>query len=280
MNFQYNYNLSGSDRKPLIEAISQILVQPAIYQGAPSFTYMIGECMVDRNGILSGDDNKNSETVKMLVEALRECGFVAESAGNTVDDETAMKNMLEVGSSAIIEGSFEAADIAEENTSDTEITDPGLTDVLTVEIPNTGFTPEAKENLKKIVAGKKTILEKALGANGLPIIERDDKLIFPWFTLHGLDGEADAYSRLITAICKMSKEQKRVTVKDEPVENEKYTMRLFLVRLGFIGDEYKTARKILLRNLAGNSSWKSGYKPKQDMVAVIPSNQAGESYDK
>jgi len=40
------------------------------------------------------------------------------------------------------------------------------------------------------------------------------------------------------------------------LENDKFAMRIFLVRLGFVGDEYKTARKILLRNLSGNSSWK------------------------
>lgn len=141
---------------------------------------------------------------------------------------------------------------------------------LTVEVPSAGFTPETLENLKKIVASKKTVLEKALGAGGLPIIERDGRLIFPWFTLHGLDGEADAYSRLITAICKMAKQQKRVTAVERPVENAKFAMRLFLVRLGFIGEEYKTARKILLRNLTGNGSWKSGHRPERDTNAVIP----------
>ena len=100
-------------------------------------------------------------------------------------------------------------------------------------------------------------------------------IAFPWFTLHGIDGEADAYGRLISAICKMAKEQKRVTATEKPVENEKFTMRLFLIRLGFIGDEYKTARKILLRNLSGNASWKSGQKPERNTEAVIPSNPAG-----
>lgn len=58
------------------------------------------------------------------------------------------------------------------------------------------------------------------------------------------------------------------------MENAKYEMRLFLIRLGFIGDEYKTARKILLRNLTGNSSWKSGHQPEQNTDAVIPPNPA------
>lgn len=124
------------------------------------------------------------------------------------------------------------------------------------------------------MASKKTVLEKALGSDGLPIVEKDGKITFPWFTLHDIDGEADAYSRLVTAICKMAKEQKRVTATEKPIENEKFTMRLFLIRLGFIGDEYKTARKILLRNLSGNASWKSGHKPEQNTDAVIPPNPA------
>ncbi len=69
----------------------------------------------------------------------------------------------------------------------------------------------------------------------------------------------------------MAKEQTRVTATEKPVVNEKYAMRLFLIRLGFIGDEYKSARKILLKNLSGNSSWKSGKHPE---TAVSPESDA------
>ena len=72
----------------------------------------------------------------------------------------------------------------------------------------------------------------------------------------------------------MAKTQKRVTAVEKPIENAKFTMRLFLIRLGFIGDEYKTARKILLRNLTGNSSWKSGHRPERNETAAIPPNPA------
>ena len=54
---------------------------------------------------------------------------------------------------------------------------------------------------------------------------------------------------------------------ERPQENLKYAMRLFLVRLGFVGDEYKQARKILLRDLSGNCSWKAGHAPEQHNVA-------------
>ncbi len=70
--------------------------------------------------------------------------------------------------------------------------------------------------------------------------------------------ETAAYTAFITALVDMVKRQKRITATEKDVENEKYDFRCFLLRLGFIGDEYKTARKILLRNLTGSSAWKGG----------------------
>ena len=262
---RYNYSLSGSDRKPLVATISQILDKPAVYQGAPSFAYTIGDFTVDRNGVLSYGNNIHPDFAAVLISDLQEHGFVTEIISDTGDEEPAAENAYDTD---------ENEAIATENIASTEVTDIDSSDILTIEIPNTGFTPEAKENIRKIVASKKTVLEKALGSDGLPIVEKDGKIAFPWFTLHGIDGEADAYSRLVTAICKMAKEQKRVTATEKPVENEKFTMRLFLIRLGFIGDEYKTSRKILLHNLSGNASWKSGHKPERNMEAIILPNPA------
>lgn len=250
MNFQYNYNLHGSDRKPLVEAISQILDKPAVYQGAPSFSYIIGDYTVDRNGVLSYGSNIHPDFAAVLISDLQERGFEAE--------KTAIDNMAVA---------FDADENVPNVTPDTDAPNK-----LTIEIPNTGFTPEMRENLKKIVASKATLLKQALETDDLPIVELDGKITFPWFTLHGIDGEADAYNRLVAAICKMAKTQKRVTAVEKPIENAKFTMRLFLIRLGFIGEEYKTARKILLRNLTGNSSWKSGYRPERNETAAIPPN--------
>ena len=56
----------------------------------------------------------------------------------------------------------------------------------------------------------------------------------------------------------MALKQKRITTKEKPVDNEKYAFRCFLLRLGFIGAEYKTARKILLKNLSGSSAFRNG----------------------
>lgn len=246
MSFQYHYNLTSSDRKPLVEAVSQIVNSPAVYQGAPSFSYIVGGCHIDRAGILTMPEETDPETANNLIRALQQRGFVPE---DTAEENTAEE-------AAASDGSTEEK-LAEAKAA------PDQPDKLTVTVPDAGFTPLARENLQKIVASKEALLKQSLGTDNLSIVELDGKIAFPWFTLHGIDGEADAYSRLITAICKMAKTQKRVTATEKPVENAKYGMRLFLIRLGFIGDEYKTARRILLQNLSGNSSWKSGHRPNQ-----------------
>ncbi len=150
-------------------------------------------------------------------------------------------------------------------------------DQLVVEFPRTDFSEDAYCNLQKLIRSKAALLKKVLDTNSLEIEMSDDKLFFPWFTLHGLDGEVDAYNRLVTALCQMAKNATRVTAKEHDTDNEKYTFRLFLIRLGFVGKEYKTARKILLRNLTGNSSWRSGHAPEQ---AAAIQNEGGEPYEK
>ena len=44
---------------------------------------------------------------------------------------------------------------------------------------------------------------------------------------------------------------------EQETDNEKYAFRCFLLRLGFIGSEYKEARKILLKNLSGNAAFRT-----------------------
>ena len=110
---------------------------------------------------------------------------------------------------------------------------------------------------------KAELFKRAIGAETLEIVITEDRVRFPWFTLHGLEGEADAYTKLIAGICDMAKRQKRVVAREHPITNYKFTMRVFLIRLGFIGPEYQTARTLLLRNLTGNSSWLAGPPPER-----------------
>ena len=193
-----------------------ILGKPAVYQGAPTFTYAIDFYSVDKNGTLNYPDNTSPEDVRELVSRLRERGYTPEN----------------------------------DNT-------------FTVELPRAGFSATALDNLQKIIASKAELFKRALGTDTVDVEVLENKLRFPWFTLHGLEGEVDAYTKLIVGICDMAKRQKRVVARERAITNDKFTMRVFLIRLGFIGPEYQTARTLLLRNLTGNSSWLAGPPPER-----------------
>ena len=125
---------------------------------------------------------------------------------------------------------------------------------LTVEIP---LDKVAVGNITKLLDAKGNLIRKALGITDLRIEVLDDRVAFPWFSQVDTDSAA-AYTHFISALCEMSNNAKRVTVTEKPVENEKYAFRCFLLRLGFIGNEYKVERKILLKNLTGSSAFKNG----------------------
>jgi hypothetical protein len=63
--------------------------------------------------------------------------------------------------------------------------------------------------------------------------------------------------QLVSGIAKRAKMLTRVTATESVSENDKFTMRLFLVSLNFKGTEYAFARKFLIRNLTGNSGWRT-----------------------
>lgn len=71
-------------------------------------------------------------------------------------------------------------------------------------------------------------------------------------------GQLKAYIQLCLALSQKAKEVRNASPKKLVTDNPKYAMRCWLLRLGFIGDEFATARDILTRNLAGNSAWRHG----------------------
>ena len=69
-------------------------------------------------------------------------------------------------------------------------------------------------------------------------------------------GRIKAAIQFVLAITAQALNQKYVQLGKTQSDNEKYTFRTWLLRLGLIGDEFKTARNFLLKNLEGNSAWR------------------------
>jgi len=77
--------------------------------------------------------------------------------------------------------------------------------------------------------------------------------------LNGLHaGQLKSYIQLCLALSQMAKTVKSASPKPQQNENPKYAMRTWLLRLGFIGDEFKTAREILTKRLTGNTAFRNG----------------------
>lgn len=227
-----NYNVTGAERKRLVGCIADFLGCKSEYLGAPTFAYKVGCITVGKSGEISCEDHDSlTEELKALKAELTDKGFAAEEC----EEES---------------GSTNDANEAE-TAAETE--NIGLTVEISLDKADCG-------KLEQILDAKGELIKKALGADHIRIELTQDAVRFPWFdTLPDAD-EVKAYTDFIAALCKMTKEQTRVTATKKDVENEKYAFRCFLLRLGFIGEEYKKDRKILLRNLSGSSAFKSGAK--------------------
>ena len=143
---------------------------------------------------------------------------------------------------------------------DMEITEevPVQQDKLTIGIPKESLTDMVLENLQKIIANKQTLFQRAFRTDNTEIEITEEKINFTWFS-YTADGDViAAHTKFISRLCDMARDAKRVSSKPTETDNDKYAFRCFLLRLGFIGKEYKTARKILLRNLTGNSAFRCG----------------------
>ena len=233
---------NAANRKDVVKAVSGILGEPSKYLGVPTCAYEVGNCTIDRSGAVETEDEKTAELVR---------------AG-----------LLEQG---LIE------------TPHTEV------DETTVSLPVEGMTAEGFKNLIFLIHSKQYLINRAfaeevfrvpaelaeaLGSTEVP----DAEAFMRIFQSHAegcrgisfQDGKAElvlpaindpdmikAFTHLAAAMVQQAKEQKRIRPDETIEENEKYYMRIWLLRLGFGGKEGKEVRNLLLKNLKGHSAFRT-----------------------
>lgn len=129
-------------------------------------------------------------------------------------------------------------------------------DRLIITVPKNTFTEQAFANLQKMVDNKKALFSRAFVKENLTLNIDDDNVSFDWFQFTANPDEVSAYTEFVSRLCDLARKVKRVIPTATENDNDKYAFRCFLLRLGFIGDEYKNARKVLLKNLTGNSAFR------------------------
>ncbi len=298
---ELKYNVTGSERKSLVGAISTLLNAPTKYLGAPTFAYEVGGYHIDKNGTLTGPDSLDLE------DALHQQGFDADGDTRHYDEpdtcESGLGGMGALDEAPDIDqhhpgqyadpeipftpemqkqiddyflglpmteeeelglGRTRREDFQGENGMQVSDVPETYEDIgLVIEMPRSSFTDTALDNLKRLVESKSNLIKKALGTETLELEITDDKVRFPWFEDDTNPDAVKAYTHFVTALCEMARVQKRVTAKEKETGNDKYAFRCFLLRLGFIGAAYKEERKILLRNLTGSSAFKT---PKSEVI--------------
>ena len=207
---EIKFDVKGESRKDLVKVISDTLgVKAEYHQFTPTYSYVIGDFTVTRNGTLVFDDEVNADDV---LKALAANAFypVSDEEKKTEQDESAG---------------------------------------LTIEIPADKVNVD---NLQKLLDAKGWLIRKALGIESLTFEVTENKVSFPWFS-HTDTDLTTAYTQFISALCKMSVEQKRITAREKAVANEKYAFRCFLLRLGFIGGRlWNVSAKLIPRALWWN----------------------------
>ena len=227
---EIRYKVIGSRRKAMAHKIAEITGQECRYLFLPTYAYEIGDFRVEKDGTLVIQNSADENDVGAVLQGLEEAGFEMESEMNIFE-----------------------SDVQQEEEKETV----GCENILTVSVPAGDFDERLFSNLDQLIENKAVILKHAFRTDSLEYHVNEKEIEFPWFSPEEPD-DSKAYCEFISALIEMLKNQKRVNNKPETTDNEKYTFRCFLLRLGFIGAEHKQTRKVLLRNLDGSSAFRHG----------------------
>ena len=126
----------------------------------------------------------------------------------------------------------------------------------TISIPVDSADTLFEYRITKLINAKANLLKKVFNTENLIFEIKDGKITFDWLPPDAPQEMIQASMKFFCKLVELIKNGKRVNCKEKETPSEKYAFRCFLLRLGFIGDEYKLDRKILMQNLSGSSAFR------------------------
>lgn len=220
------------DRKEKVKILGKHLGVKPKYLGVPSFAYEVGDFTITRDGTIinkAGDEMKLDEILNSSEETIEtEFDSIEISFPMEGHDERTIKNLLNMiySKQSLIKKVFDCS----ENIVEKELID----EISTLESLSEILTTINKENCKGIDFN-------------------DEKLTFNF-----INGDIQTSSEFLSLLIKKAKELQYTSSKPIETDNDKYTFRTWLIRLGMIGPEYKAHRKTLLSSLTGSSAFRNG----------------------
>lgn len=240
--FKYSFKVGKEIRKDAAIVIGQALELNHEYAGPPTFAYTAGGWVIDRDGMVMTPAKKLDDIhlFQEVFNAIKEAGISPEGravvtlsiAGHS---GISLRNLVNMAYSKedLIRRAFGF---------DCKIVSEDFIEAINNVRLNAkvkGFEEVAKiHDTGNICFDGESISFKFYNPS-LDVDEISSQVLFS----HKLNEQAKA--------------QKNSMVKKKPIENEKYAMRCWLLRMGFIGSKYRVERKRILENLTGNSAFRS-----------------------
>jgi hypothetical protein len=239
---------------------------------------LIGPFAIERDGSVTASENTDLAPLSTLAQE-----GLLEGWEEPVEETTeeAQEATTEAEDTAQADGTETAIEPLETATEAQE--SANWPDALTISLPLTGHTENSLRNLVTMVYSRGSLISKATGGTfsctitqvdalkdciTIPdLLDRitpdltgldfsDGKVSFTGFPFTEDADRVKAFTQLAAQMNKLAKEQKRTMAKTVDATNEKYIFRIWLLALGMGGDEFKTARRVLLHPLTGSAAFK------------------------
>ena len=249
-SFKLSFKVSGTERKVIASVIAAALMTEADYAGAPSFSYKAGGWVVDREGSVSTPETpiEEKESIRPVLDALKTAGATAgESAtvtfsldghsGNTI------RNIINLiwSKQTLIQKSFGRQ---------SAILPESLVTAINA-VPIDSLDDFAKAINDGIDSGE------IQGESELDFDLAEKTISFSFANATLDTDEALAFVTLCRQINEQAKQQKFSSTRQKETDNDKFSFRVWLIRLGFVGAAFATDRKVLLARLTGDAAFRT-----------------------
>lgn len=310
------YEKNILDRKVLVKRLEELTGKKGRYSFVPRCAYLFDDCAVEKDGTLTVEDSMDQRVIDTLIAE----GLIKASVEEPAAEPAMNEQSAEAAEGTEAVDPADAADEAEEirEAGELDTTEDGP-DSLTISLPLERHTPESLRRLLNMIYSRGKLLSKATGGDFRVDKELLDALDEAGmvtktedfirmvnehggvtgitfaegkinFTGYPFSYDAEKTKALQQLTCVMNRhalEQKRIQAKVVDDTNEKYIFRIWLVRLGMGGSEYRETRRILMENLSGHTAfrtkadeekWKTRQKEKrEELKAAKAANAASET---
>lgn len=248
-----------TDRKALVKRLGELTGEKPRYTGVPKCAYETSEFTVLKDGTLECSDGASEAVINTLLteEFIR-------GRENSFEEENAQEMAVMTAESTVQEGEGVTVSVPTENHDVNSLRNLINLVYTRASLLNkslgTGFRVEEDviEALKELPENAKvTDVMYCIGEDETEGIQIDESRITFGPLPDDTPEKVRAFTELVAKMNRQALTQNRIQAKAVKDESEKYALRIWLIRMGMNGPEYKEARKVLMQNLSGNAAFRN-----------------------